>query len=128
VQLCRNTSLHDEVSLRARASNVRRRQLSTRYFCDTRSTPTSFPIGASTLSRSSSLLPKAAGASGAQTAGLVPFRYLLGFVPVTLPIRKFFADAIQDEAELKSLEEAWTKAVILHVALWSRAYLSDSLW
>jgi Protoglobin len=65
---------------------------------------------------------------GAHTAGLVPFRYLLGFVPVTLPIRKFFADAIRDEAELKSLEDAWTKAVILHATLWSRAYLSDGLW
>jgi hypothetical protein len=65
---------------------------------------------------------------GADTPPVVPFRYLLGFVPVVLPIRRFFADTIQDEAELKRLEEAWTKAVILHVTLWSRAYVSDDLW
>ena len=65
---------------------------------------------------------------GGHTPPLVPFRYLLGFVPVVLPIRGFFADAIQDEAELKALEDAWTKAVLLHVTLWSRAYVAEDLW
>jgi hypothetical protein len=65
---------------------------------------------------------------GAQTPPLVPFRYLLGFIPVILPIRRFFTEAIQDEAELKRLENAWTKAVLLHVTLWSRAYTAEDLW
>jgi hypothetical protein len=65
---------------------------------------------------------------GAQTPPLVPFRYLLGFIPVVLPIRAFFAGAIQDEAELKRLEDAWIKAVLLHVTLWSRAYVGEDLW
>jgi hypothetical protein len=65
---------------------------------------------------------------GTQTPSLVPFRYLLGFIPVVLPIRRFFIDAIQDEAELKRLEEAWTKAVLLHLTLWSRAYTEENLW
>jgi hypothetical protein len=65
---------------------------------------------------------------GAQTPPVVPFRYLLGFVPVVLPIRGFFTDAIQDEAELIGLEAAWTKAVLLHITLWSRAYMADDLW
>jgi hypothetical protein len=65
---------------------------------------------------------------GAQTPPLVPFRYLLGFIPVILPIRGFFTDAIQEEAELKKLENAWTKAVLLHVTLWSRAYTAEDLW
>jgi Protoglobin len=65
---------------------------------------------------------------GANTPPVVPFRYLLGFVPVVFPIRRFFADAIQDEAELKRHEDAWIKAVILHVTLWSRAYVTDNLW
>jgi hypothetical protein len=65
---------------------------------------------------------------GAQTTPLVPFRYLLGFIPVVLPIRRFFNGAIQDEAELKKLEDAWTKAVLLHVTLWSRAYVAEDLW
>jgi hypothetical protein len=68
------------------------------------------------------------GTDGTQTPPVVPFRYLLGFVPVVLPIRGFFAGVIQDEAELKRLEDAWTKAVILHVTLWSRAYVAEDLW
>jgi hypothetical protein len=67
-------------------------------------------------------------ADHAHTPPVVPFHYLLGFVPVVLPIRRFFADAIQDEAELRRLEEAWTRAVILHVTLWSRAYMAEDLW
>jgi hypothetical protein len=65
---------------------------------------------------------------GADTPPLVPFRYLFGFIPVVLPIREFFKDAIQDEAELNKLQEAWTKAVLLHVTLWSRAYVAEDLW
>jgi hypothetical protein len=65
---------------------------------------------------------------GAQTPPVVPFRYLLSFIPVVLPIREFFIDEIQDEAELKRLEDAWTKAVLLHVTLWSRAYIAEDLW
>jgi len=64
----------------------------------------------------------------ARTPPLVPFRFLLGFVPVVLPIRTFFTDAIPDEAELKKLEDAWIKAVLLHVTLWSRAYVAEDLW
>jgi len=67
-------------------------------------------------------------ADGAHTPPVVPLRYLLGFIPMVLPIRGFFADGIQEEAELKRLEDAWTKAVLLHVTLWSRAYVSDDLW
>jgi hypothetical protein len=64
----------------------------------------------------------------AHTPTVVPLRYLLGFVPTVLPIRKFFADAIHDEAELKRLEDAWAKAVLLHITLWSRAYVAEDLW
>ncbi len=42
----------------------------------------------------------------AQTPALMPFRYLLGFVPVVLPIRKFFIAEIPDGDELKRLEDA----------------------
>lgn len=44
-----------------------------------------------------------------------------------LPIRKFFNEAIGDD-ELKVLEDAWIKAVLLHVTLWSRPYMEDALW
>jgi hypothetical protein len=65
---------------------------------------------------------------GKQTPALVPLRYLLGFVPVVLPIREFFDGFVQDETELKDMQEAWTKAVLLHVTLWSRPYSSQGLW
>lgn len=67
-------------------------------------------------------------ADGAQTPPLVPLRYVLGFVPVVLPVRPFFADSIGNEAELAALERAWTRAVLLHVTLWARPYTVDGLW
>ncbi len=65
---------------------------------------------------------------GAQTPHVVPFRFLLGFVPVVLPIRVFIDSMIQDEVEIAKVEDAWTKAVLLHVTLWSRAYVAEDLW
>ncbi len=65
---------------------------------------------------------------GRQTPSVVPLRYLLGFVPVILPIGEFFAGAAQDEEELKNIQSAWTKAVLLHVTLWSRPYTLQGLW
>ena len=65
---------------------------------------------------------------GAHTPSVVPFRYLIGFIPVVLPIRSFFKEAVTDERELDCLETAWTKAVILHITLWSRAYVDADLW
>ena len=65
---------------------------------------------------------------GTHTPPVVPFRFLLAFVPVVLPIRGFFIDAVKSDQELKKLEDAWTKAVVLHITLWSRAYISDGMW
>jgi Protoglobin len=65
---------------------------------------------------------------GTHTPPVVPFRYLLAFVPMLLPVRGFFTSAIKTEQELKKLEDAWTKALVLHTALWSRAYVSTELW
>jgi len=65
---------------------------------------------------------------GTHTPPVVPFRFLLAFVPVVLPVRGFFRDAVKSEQELKKLEDAWTKAVVLHITLWSRAYISDGMW
>lgn len=67
-------------------------------------------------------------ADGKQTPSLIPLRYLLGFVPVVLPIGDFFADLVQDKQEMKNLQNAWTKAVLLHVTLWSRPYTAQGLW
>lgn len=65
----------------------------------------------------------------ARTPPLVPLRYLLGFVPVvTRASRRFFTGAGVTGAELTKLEDAWTKAVQLHVTLWSRPYAKEGLW
>jgi hypothetical protein len=64
-----------------------------------------------------------------QTPSLVPLRYLLGFIPqVTTGARKFFVDAGINGDELTRLENAWTKAVHLHVTLWTRPYATGDLW
>jgi hypothetical protein len=63
-----------------------------------------------------------------QTPSLVPLRYVLGFVPVVTPVRRFFEEAITDSRELAALERAWGKAVQLHVTLWARPYCREGLW
>ena len=64
---------------------------------------------------------------GAHTPNVVPLRYLLAFLPVvTMTTRKFFADV--PEGERQRLQDAWTKAVQLHVTLWARAYAKEELW
>lgn len=66
---------------------------------------------------------------GSRTPPLVPLRYLIGFIPVvTIGTRKFFSEAGIAGAELRRLEDAWTKAVQLHITLWSRPYAKEGLW
>jgi hypothetical protein len=63
-----------------------------------------------------------------QTPPLVPLRYLLAFIPVVTAVRHFFESAVNDRAELDAIERAWTKAIHLHVTLWTRPYIRDGLW
>ena len=66
---------------------------------------------------------------GAHTADIVPLRYLYAFSGVVaLTARRFFSEAGLSGEELQSLEDAWTKAVLLHVTLWSRPYAKDTYW
>ena len=62
------------------------------------------------------------------TPPVVPLRYLWAFVPVVTEVRSFFEGAISDSEELTALERAWSKAVHLHVVLWTRPYTSEGLW
>jgi Protoglobin len=62
------------------------------------------------------------------TPANVPLRYLIAFVPVVTDIRRFLAAVIEGAAELAAVESAWTKAVHLHVTLWSRPYAKEGLW
>jgi hypothetical protein len=66
---------------------------------------------------------------GADTPPVVPLRFLLGFVTaVTIATRKFFVDHGVTGRDLQNLEDAWAKAVQLHVTLWSRPYVKEGLW
>ena len=65
---------------------------------------------------------------GAHTPAVVPLRYLLAFIPVVSEVRRFLEVAISDQEELAAVEDAWRKAVQLHVILWSRPYTRDGLW
>jgi hypothetical protein len=65
---------------------------------------------------------------GSHTPPMVPLRYLLAFIPVVTDAREFFQGATSDARELTALERAWTKAVHLHITLWSRPYTRDGLW
>jgi len=66
---------------------------------------------------------------GAETPPMVPLRFLIAFgAVVTTTARKFFVDAGVRGDELVKLQDAWSKAVQLHITLWSRPYVKDGLW
>jgi hypothetical protein len=67
-------------------------------------------------------------ADGTHTPSLVPLRYLIGFIPMVLPVEKFFADDLRDAEELQALQRSWTAALLLHVSLWVRPYAVPGLW
>jgi len=65
----------------------------------------------------------------AGTPELVPLRYLIAFGSVvSLTARRFFMEAGVREPELRKLEDAWSKAVQLHISLWARPYTQEGLW
>jgi len=66
---------------------------------------------------------------GAHTPSHVPMRYLVGFVPLVVTTsRQFFLDAGLQGEDLRQLEDAWLRAVQLHVTLWTRPYTQGGLW
>ncbi len=67
-------------------------------------------------------------ADGRHTPAFVPLRYMLAFIPVVTNVQQFFDPAIADPEERVALERAWTKAVHLHVTLWSRPYTREGLF
>ncbi len=61
---------------------------------------------------------------GVQSASdQVPLHYLIAFIaPITETVRPFLAEKGHVPAQVEAMHRAWTKAVILQVALWSLAY------
>lgn len=57
---------------------------------------------------------------------VVPFRHVVALVyPIYATIRPFLAAGARDDAHLESMHQAWLKAVLLNVAIWSRAYVRE---
>ncbi len=47
---------------------------------------------------------------------------------MALATRPFFVHARIQDPEWRKLEDAWLKAIQLHITLWSRPYLKEGLW
>ncbi|MCK6211835.1 protogloblin ApPgb [Georgenia sp. EYE_87] len=53
----------------------------------------------------------------------VPLRYLIALIyPITATVRPFLENSGRPPEEIDAMHDAWRKAVILQVALWSRPY------
>jgi hypothetical protein len=69
------------------------------------------------------------GTDGALAVANIPLRYVVAFTAVINDrIRPFLAAGGADATAAEAMHSAWCKAVQLHVALWSRPYVSDVVW
>jgi hypothetical protein len=63
---------------------------------------------------------------GVQAADQVPLRYLLALlVPVTTTLKPFLAEGGASPDEVEAMHQAWIKAVLLQLILWSQPYVRD---
>jgi len=59
----------------------------------------------------------------------IPLRYMIAFIyPISATIRPFLAKKGHSADEVEKMHQAWTKAVVLSVALWSYPYAKDGDW
>ncbi len=66
---------------------------------------------------------------GGQTLPVVPLRYTIAFAAVVITsARSFLASSARSEDEVERMQAAWTRAVLLSIALWARPYTSEGLW
>lgn len=63
---------------------------------------------------------------GVDSAAEIPLRYLVAFIcPITATIRTFLAEKGHPAEQVEAMYQAWFKAVVLTVTLWSRPYAGD---
>ncbi len=63
---------------------------------------------------------------GARAADHIPLRYVLALlVPITTTLKPFLADGGAAPDEVEAMHQAWVKAVLLQVILWSQPYVRD---
>lgn len=66
---------------------------------------------------------------GAHTPPVVPLRYLFAFAaPTVLAVAEFLSAGGWPAARVEAARQAWTKAVLLEITLWSRPYVREGLW
>jgi hypothetical protein len=63
---------------------------------------------------------------GARAADHIPLRYVLALlVPITTTLKPFLAEGAATPDEVEAMHQAWVKAVLLQVILWSHPYVYD---
>ena len=63
------------------------------------------------------------------TPPVVPQRYLLGFSAIVITsVGQFLSNGTLSRDDIDRTQQAWTRAVLLCITLWSRAYATDGLW
>ncbi len=66
---------------------------------------------------------------GVQSVPHIPLRYLIAFIyPIGSTIKPFLARKGHSPEEVEKMHQAWFKAVILQVALWSYPYAKEGDW
>lgn len=66
---------------------------------------------------------------GAHTPDVVPLRYLLAFAgPVIGGAREFLTKKGHSAAEGERMHQAWSKSVLVTLALWARPYTKAGTW
>ncbi|HVX46863.1 MAG TPA: protoglobin domain-containing protein [Mycobacteriales bacterium] len=66
---------------------------------------------------------------GADSAPHIPLRYVIAFTGfVLVSSKEFLARGGDSATEVEAMYAAWTKAVLLHIALWSRPYARPGDW
>jgi hypothetical protein len=59
----------------------------------------------------------------------IPLRYLLAFTAVVIATaREYLAAAGDAPEQIERMHAAFTKSVMLHVTVWTRAYVDDGSW
>jgi hypothetical protein len=66
---------------------------------------------------------------GVDSVPYISLRYLVAFIwPITATMKEFLAKKGHDQDDVDKMHQAWFKAVVLHVTLWSRPYVEGDLW
>jgi hypothetical protein len=63
---------------------------------------------------------------GVEAADHIPLRYVLALlVPITTTLKPFLADGGASPDDVEVMHQAWVKAVLLQLILWSHPYVRD---